>query len=486
MTKYEGALFVIVLLGTFLRLYYVGVQSLWGDETFSVWISRLSLSQIVAITAIDRHPPLYYFLLHYWMSWFGRSEVAVRLLSTVFSIIAIPMIYLIGRQLYDREVGLLSALILAVSVLNIQYAQETRMYSLMVLLALLSMYFFLHFLQRATLPIVLGYVFFTTLLLYTHVYDVFVVLAQNAYLATLLILPNRKFRIWHWISLQAIVVVLYAPWLINVIKQAIGLQGGGLYAIQPTIDTLPQALVAYSGTPLLTIFFVGLSVMSLFAFKTEYASGDWKTRLNALKAVSLKLRAENERSTYFLAVWLLIINVVPLLISLSAKSIYNYRYTIAASVALYVLVAAGIRNVNLKPAKLAVIGLVVVLSTASVSTYYTSYTKMQAREVFTFMNEHAEANDVVLLSPSDLWHVNQYYNTHHLNVTLFPEAGTVSQQEQVALKTSDHNRVWFAVNSFRPPIGAEVTAVKTLNATYNMTYLKNYTGFRLYLFETRT
>ncbi len=83
------------------------------------------------------------------------------------------------------------------------------MYTLMVLLALVSMYFFLRllrrgFLQRATLPLAIGYVLSTTLLLYAHVYGVFVVLAQNVYLVSLLLLPShRTFRVWHWLSLQA-------------------------------------------------------------------------------------------------------------------------------------------------------------------------------------------------------------------------------------------------------------------------------------------
>ncbi len=480
---YEVALLAVVLVGLSLRVYQLGAESLWGDEAFSVWISRMSFSRMVATaTAIDNHPPLYYYVLHYWMSWFGSSEVSVRLLSAIFSVLAIPMIYLIGRELFDREVGLLSALILAFSALNIQYSQEARMYSLMVLLALVSMYFFLRFLRRSTLVVAIAYVVPTALLLYAHVYGVFVVLAQNAYLATLLLLPNRTFRVWHWVSLQAVVVVLYVPWIAVVINRAIGLQRGGLYAIQPTVGTIPQALVTYSGTPLLTILFVALAVLSLVTLKTDRAPVDWHARLNALKASSLRFRAENVRAVYFLVVWLLVINVVPLLISLVAKSMYNYKYTIAASAALYVLVAAGIRRVNPKPAKLAVIGLVIVLSLTGVSAYYTTPTKIPARDVYAFVGEHGGERDAVLLSPQSMWTVNQYYN-HHLNATLFPNMKGVPLQKQLELKTSGHDRVWLVVGSFRPPSEAEVFAVKTLNATYTMTYSTNYTGCRLSLFE---
>jgi mannosyltransferase len=152
-TTYGVALFCIVLIGAFLRFYHLGTQSLWYDEAFSVWISKLSVPQLVQATAVDVHPPFYYLLLHYCMMFFGTSESTVRLLSALFGILAIPMIYMVGRQLFNREAGLMAALILTFSSFNIAYSQETRMYSLMALLALLSMYYFIRSLQGNTLAV---------------------------------------------------------------------------------------------------------------------------------------------------------------------------------------------------------------------------------------------------------------------------------------------------------------------------------------------
>jgi uncharacterized membrane protein len=212
-SKYSGALLVIVLIGALLRVYHLGTQGLWGDEIVSVWEAKMSLSQIVpVVTGAERSPPLYFLILHFWIALFGTSEVAVRLLSVLFGVLAIPIIYLLGRLLFKEEVGLLAALILAFSTLNVQYSQEARMYSLMVLLALLSMYFFTHFLQRRTVPILVGYIVCTTLLLYTHEYGVFVVIAQNIYLLTLLLLSHeRAFRLRDWIGLQALLVAFFCP-----------------------------------------------------------------------------------------------------------------------------------------------------------------------------------------------------------------------------------------------------------------------------------
>jgi len=218
-TTYGIALLGIVLIGAFLRVYHLGTQSIWFDEAFSVWISSLTLPQMVQATAADVHPPLYYFLLHYWIIVFGTSESTVRLLSVLFGVLAIPMIYVVGRQLFNKETGLVGALILALSSFNIYYSQETRMYSLMALLALLSMYFFWRFLRQSNLVSSVGYVLSTTLLVYTHYYSWFVVIAQNIYVVTLLLLSkHRAYRLRDWAVLQAIVVALFVPWMVVLIQ----------------------------------------------------------------------------------------------------------------------------------------------------------------------------------------------------------------------------------------------------------------------------
>lgn len=136
---------------------------------FSIVVAKTSLPAIVSAAAQDVHPPLYYFLLHYWMLAFGESDVAVRFLSAIFGILGMPMGYLVGRDLFDKEVGLIGAFIIAVSPHNVYYSQEARMYSLLVLLTLLSMYFFI-LLVRGTnrKACFVGYILSTTLLLCTR------------------------------------------------------------------------------------------------------------------------------------------------------------------------------------------------------------------------------------------------------------------------------------------------------------------------------
>jgi hypothetical protein len=131
----------IVALGGFLRFYQIDRTGLWLDEAFSIWMGWQSIGDMLSwLVRIDQHPPLYYTLLHFWMA-LGDDAATVRALSALCSTLTIPVIYLLGRHLAnDDKVGLLAALILAVSPFHVRFAQETRMYALLTLNASLALY----------------------------------------------------------------------------------------------------------------------------------------------------------------------------------------------------------------------------------------------------------------------------------------------------------------------------------------------------------
>jgi len=507
-------------MGLILRVYKLGKESLWFDEVFSVWISQMNLSAIMEITGADVHPPLYYFILHYWIVFFGTSEVVVRSLSVLFGVLAIPVIYVLGRQLFNKQVGLLAALLLALSGFNIQYSQEARMYSLMVLLALLSMFFFIRFLHGNTVAISIGYILCTTLLLYTHLYGAFVVIAQNIYLVTLLLLSReRVFQLRQWLILQVLLVALFAPWIrfltgqVSSVEQGFGIsnvQGYGgppLWIPPPTIISLIDAFINYAGkishatylgnpmlllpAMLLGLFFV-LSVLALFSYRKVSGSMDWKTPLKALKSYMWEVSfTKDHNALYFLAVWLLAINVIPFVISLFSRPIYYYKYTIPASVALYLIVAKGISHINYQYAKLAVVIVIIALSAANLQAYYTTPSKPQARDVIGFIDKNAKDGDLVLLVPGESQFVYNYYYKFlpPAGVTMFPSSSSgqdlASNIQELQSYINGRNRVWLVEEPFWDTSNLQVLnqTEQTLKASYNEIYFKRYYGYDVYLFE---
>ncbi|MFN8382844.1 MAG: glycosyltransferase family 39 protein [Anaerolineales bacterium] len=146
----------ITLFGGWLRVLLIANKGMWLDETFSVWIANHSVTDMLQwIARIDQHPPLYYLLLHYWIMRYGASPYDVRLLSALFGAGTIPMIFLIGKRISGSVMGLVAAMFLALSLFNIYFAQETRMYTLLSFNAAVAIYALVRLLtdSRSTKPI---------------------------------------------------------------------------------------------------------------------------------------------------------------------------------------------------------------------------------------------------------------------------------------------------------------------------------------------
>lgn len=125
---HERWLLVIFLGGLLLRILNLGGKSLWLDEAFAA-VNALREVVAVPLEAIENsHPPLYYTLLHYWIPLAGDGEFALRLPSVLISLGSLGLFYHLGRLLLDRRVALLATALLAVSPLDVWYAQEARMY----------------------------------------------------------------------------------------------------------------------------------------------------------------------------------------------------------------------------------------------------------------------------------------------------------------------------------------------------------------------
>jgi mannosyltransferase len=113
-------------------------SDLWFDEALSVDVARLPLGDLREALASDGHPPLYYVLLHVWMWAFGEGDVAVRALSGLFAVAALPLAWRLGERIGGRPAGFAAFLVLVSSPFAIRYATEARMYTLVMLLVLVG------------------------------------------------------------------------------------------------------------------------------------------------------------------------------------------------------------------------------------------------------------------------------------------------------------------------------------------------------------
>ncbi len=131
----------ILLAGTALRLFRLGADSLWYDETVSTLLAGSSLPELLRHTAGDIHPPLYYILLRAWLIVMGYPtghadaagyglEFAAGFFSLFFGVLLIVLTYALARRVVGSRVATIAAGLVALSPYHVWYSQEVRMYTL--------------------------------------------------------------------------------------------------------------------------------------------------------------------------------------------------------------------------------------------------------------------------------------------------------------------------------------------------------------------
>src|SRR4051794_2181780 len=190
----------------------------WIDEGIAVGIASHPLEDIPRIMGQDGNPPLYYLLLHLWMLGFGDGEAATRALSLVFALLAIPASLWAGSRVFDRRAGFVAAAGAAGAPFLTYYAQETRMYSLVVLLSVLASAAFALAFVRGERSQVAWLGLWLALLLYTHTWGLF--LAASMAGAWVVLWRRGVVACADGAALAIVLAALYAPWLPSVISQA--------------------------------------------------------------------------------------------------------------------------------------------------------------------------------------------------------------------------------------------------------------------------
>jgi mannosyltransferase len=181
----------LILVSLALRARGIG-GAFWIDEGLSVGISSFPFADIPGTLRLDGSPPLYYLMLHVWMGVFGTSEAATHVLSLIFALAAIPVGLWAGWSLFGSRAGWFVAGLFALNPFVTAYSHEARMYSLMVLLALVAGTAFVHTFVLGHRRYAVLFAVTLALMLYTHNWTVFFLGAAG--IAWLAIAKRRKDR----------------------------------------------------------------------------------------------------------------------------------------------------------------------------------------------------------------------------------------------------------------------------------------------------
>src|SRR5215471_7170368 len=167
-------------------LYRLGTSSIWFDEAFSVELARQPLPLLWHIIwGPEPNMELYYLFLHFWLGFTGLlgqhpTEFVVRVPSAIFAALSSVMVFLLGRRYLGITAALVGAGLYLLNDLQLTYAQQTRAYSLQLLLICVAWYALFAALTQASHQKRWWACFIvaTVLAIYAHLFSLLILLAQ--------------------------------------------------------------------------------------------------------------------------------------------------------------------------------------------------------------------------------------------------------------------------------------------------------------------
>ena len=267
-------LLVLIAVSLYLRTRAINT-SYWIDEGLATGIAQYPLHEIPGVLLQDGSPPLYYLILHVWESIFGIGEVGTRSLSLTFSLLAIPVAWFLARRIAGVQAGWIAALLATGHPFLTYYAQESRMYSLVALEALiLSGALVLTFVRRERRwRWVAGVA--AAAMLYTHNWGLFAVAGSFvAALGTLLWTAKgeRKPVVIDGVIVYGLASLLYLPWVPSLLQQA--KSTGAPWSERPGIQDLITALIVPFGYRFIATILAAVVIVGAIVIARRNRDGD--------------------------------------------------------------------------------------------------------------------------------------------------------------------------------------------------------------------
>ncbi len=243
---------MIIVLGLVLRVNNLSGRSLWTDEFFTLFessghgvdiekflgsISKKDAPPLLrsgdfkpfissdpaknindvseGLLVTDTHPPLYFWIMHFWMRLFGDGVFALRFFSVLAGALAIILAYLAGRHLFDRRAAVFCALFCAISAFSVRYSQEARVYSLVMAIGFLSSLFLLRLEENNRGRDAFYFAVSSALGLYAHYFYSFVIIGQFVYFSVVYRRESVRLRKFYLAAISSL--LFFSPWFIQVI-----------------------------------------------------------------------------------------------------------------------------------------------------------------------------------------------------------------------------------------------------------------------------
>jgi 4-amino-4-deoxy-L-arabinose transferase-like glycosyltransferase len=339
---------LLILLALGLRLYQLGNPSLWYDELLELDLLQGSFWDIGPQLIRHAAMPLDYYLLYGWIK-LGQHEAWVRFPAAFFGVLAIPLMYKLASSLFNKNVGYLAALLLALASFSIRYSQDARPYAMLSFWTLLCFWSLWRAYQTGRGKYWVGVMGGLAGAALSHYFALFL-LAPIALLVGLQLLFHLRHSLY-WVHLIYFVICLMVLLTIFAFNGRlrdlynVGSRFSTLTA-QPETLTVPSAQKPNKGVgPPRTVGFVLTGVLIPFSSAEPFSF----LLVNSLFLIGLFSfgKAKKWWGHYVLLGWLVLPIVLIYLFLLQRGTFFAVRYILYTLPAYLILVANGFDMVTL-------------------------------------------------------------------------------------------------------------------------------------------
>ena len=395
---YLSNILVMLMMGTVIALSLLSLshQSLRLDESQSLYQTSHTPGKLLSIVAQDVHVPFYHLLLHTWQIFLGNGVATDRVLSLIFFVLTIPVVYATGKRFLGVGEGLFAAGLVTLSPFLNWYGNELRMYSMLTLFTACSQYLFLRARQTGGTPYWIFYFIISLMGVFTHYFFWLILLCQGIfYLVYQSDFPRRSFP-----KISAVFVLLltaFGPWLLYVYHLGLASTTQPLLSKPTSINlfgTYAQFLFGFQDDHLNTIIVSFWPLIVLLGF----------------------VALQRERKVPIEARYAFFSSFVPIIlifaVSIALKPVFLSRYLIIAVPGLYFFLAW---LTSIYPPRITWVVRALLLAGMAGGLYVqlTSNNipvKENYSQAATYLDQHATDQDIIIVSaPFTVYPIEYYY-----------------------------------------------------------------------------
>ncbi len=385
-------------------------RGLWLDEAISVSEAKMPYGAMIhRLATTDVHPPLYFTVLWASIRLIGVGDFAVRVPSIWFGIVLIPLVYLLGKEAYDRRTGAVAAVLVAVAPYTVWYSQEARMYSMLMVFSVLALWAQLRIFHRGGWYPWVVYTLASVAMIATQYFGIWqLVVQQLVFVGAIVVRFRRRDRPG----------ILLRAWLFSVVPMLVALVPLGLlmkqqFSIhQATGQAFGGAATAGVAGGSLTIYSVITNFgYAVFGFHSNVVMSDVISLWPFIMLAGLALLGRRSTWVTYLFMAAVAVPVAAMFVLAQFQStLGDVRYLSTIVPIVLLLIARGVTSVAKKNAALTIVVLAIVgvMAVALFDQQFSSSNprRYNFREAIARVDAHARPGDTILYDP-----VNSQLNT---------------------------------------------------------------------------